>query len=122
MVTRLSTAPSPADDTDGIGDGDLTVETRHEGSTVAVLVSGCVDIGTAPLLRAVLDGVYVARPRRVELDLAGVTFLDSHALTTIVAARRRLAAQRSTLAVRRPSRSAARVLTTSGLHRVLEVA
>ena len=101
---------------------DLAVETSREGSTVTVRVRGEVDPGSAPLLRAVLDGVYAARPERVDLDLSGVTYLDSSSLGTLVAARRRLASQHAVLAVRRPSRYADRVLRASGLTRVLEVA
>lgn len=99
---------------------DLSVATVREGSTVAVTVRGEVDIATAPLLRAVLDGVYAAEPRRVELDLSGVAFLDSHALTTLIAARRRLAARGAVLVLRAPSRPVARLLTASGLDRVFE--
>lgn len=101
---------------------DLAVRARRQGSTVVVDVRGDVDPGTAPLLRAVLDGVYAARPDRVDLDLSGVTYLDSASLATLVAARRRLAAQRAVLSIRRPSRPAAQVLHASGLDRVLEVA
>ena len=99
---------------------DLSVETCREGSMVVITVRGEVDIATAPLLRAVLDGIYAARPRRVEIDLSGVTFLDSHALTTLVAARRRLAAVGAALVLRQPSRPVTRVLAISGLDRVFE--
>ena len=97
---------------------DLVIETSREGSTVVIAVRGEVDIATAPLLRAVLDGVYAAHPRRVEVDLSEVTFLDSHVLTTLIAARRRLAAARAALALRDPSRQVVRVLAASGLDRV----
>jgi anti-anti-sigma factor len=99
---------------------DLSVETCRDGAMVVVTVRGEVDIATAPLLRAVLDGIYAARPRRVEMDLSGVTFLDSHALTTLIAARRRLAAGDVALVLRPPSRPVARVLAVSGLDRVFE--
>lgn len=102
--------------------GDLAVETSREGSTVTVHVRGDLDPATAPLLRAVLDGVWAARPERVHLDLSGVSYLDYSVLATLVAARRRLAANEAVLAVRRPSSFADRVLRMSGLHRVLDVA
>lgn len=100
---------------------DLSVETAREGSIVHVTVRGEVDIATAPLLRAVLDGVYAAHPHRVEIDLSGVAFLDSHGLTTLIAARRRLAARGAALVLRAPSRPVARVLAASGLHRVFDL-
>jgi anti-sigma B factor antagonist len=96
---------------------DLVVETFRAGSTVVVAVRGEVDIATAPLLRAVLEGVYAAGPRHVEVDLSGTTFLDSHALTTLIVARRRLATTGAELVLREPSRPVARVLSASGLDR-----
>lgn len=100
---------------------DLSIQTAHAGSTVFVTVRGEVDIATAPLLRAVLDGVYAAVPHRVEIDLSGVAFLDSQALTTLIAARRRLAARGAALVLRAPSRPVVRVLAASGLDRVFDL-
>lgn len=100
---------------------DLSVETAREGSKVVVTVRGEVDVATAPLLRAVLDGIYAARPRYVEINLSGVTHLDSHALTTLIAARRRLAAQHAALTLRAPSQPVLHVLAVSGLERVFDV-
>ncbi|HEX6756517.1 MAG TPA: STAS domain-containing protein [Mycobacteriales bacterium] len=96
---------------------DLVVETHREGTTLLVSVVGEVDVATAPLLRAVLDGLRTARPRRVEVDLSGVAFLDSQGLTVLVAARRRLAAEQIVLALRAPSRAATNALIASGLDR-----
>jgi anti-sigma B factor antagonist len=96
---------------------DLVVETHREGTTLVVSVRGDVDIATAPLLRAVLDGLPTARPPRVEVDLSAVTFLDSQGLTTLVAARRKLAAVQIALALRAPSRPATHALVAAGLDR-----
>lgn len=100
----------------------LSVDTRRVGTTAIVTVRGELDIATAPLLRVVLDGIYPSRPRRVEVDLSGVTFLDMAALGTLVAARRRLASRRAALVVRQPSPPVARVLSLSGLDRVFDLA
>lgn len=96
---------------------DLVVETHREGSTLVVSVRGEVDISTAPLLSAVLDGLHTARPRRVEVDLSAVTFLDSQGLNTLVAARRALAALDIPLALVAPSRQATDALVAAGLDR-----
>ena len=72
---------------------DLVVETSRDGTTLVVSVRGEVDIATAPLLRAVLEGLPQSRPRRVEVDLSEVTFLDSQGITCLVAGRRRFAAE-----------------------------
>lgn len=88
----------------------FVVDTHRDGATEVVVVRGEVDIATAPLLRAVLDSVVGRRPARVEVDLAGVSFLDAYALTTLAAVRRRLATRRAVLALRDPSPAASRVL------------
>lgn len=96
---------------------DLVVETHREGTTLVVSVRGEVDVSTAPLLSAVLESLHTARPRRVEVDLSGVTFLDSHGLSTLVAARRALAAVHVPLALVAPSRPATYALVAAGLDR-----
>lgn len=96
---------------------DLVVETSRDGTTLVVSVRGEVDIATAPLLRAVLDGLPLSRPRRVEVDLSGVTFLDSQGIGVLVAARRRLAAERVGFVLRSPSRPATHALLAAGLDR-----
>jgi anti-anti-sigma factor len=93
----------------------FVVDTHRDGSTDVVAVRGEVDIATVPLLRAVLDAVVARRPARVEVDLSAATLLDAHALTTLVAARRRLSARHAVLALRDPSPVAMRVLRLTRL-------
>lgn len=96
---------------------DLVVETSRDGTTLVVSVRGEVDIATAPLLRAVLEGLPQSRPRRVEVDLSEVTFLDSQGITCLVAGRRRFAAEGIGFALRSPSRPAAHALLAAGVDR-----
>lgn len=100
----------------------FTIEAVHGDSNEIVIVRGDLDIATAPLLEAVLDTVLSTRPRRLEVDLAGVTFLDAHALATLNAARRRQTARHATLVLRQPSPIARRVLALTGLDRLLDMA
>lgn len=99
---------------------DFAVEVVHGGRQEVVVIRGELDLATAPLLRAALDTVHARRPRRVEVDLSGVSFLDAHAMTTLVAARRRLGARGATLALHRPSPIVRRVLDLTGFDRVFE--
>ena len=101
---------------------DLVVSTHREGATAVVVVRGDVGIATVPLLRAVLDGVCATGPARIEVDLSAAASFDSHALTVLVAARRRMAGQRAVLAIREPSPLVRRVLARSGLERAFEYA
>jgi anti-anti-sigma factor len=92
----------------------FVVDTHRDGANDVVVVRGEVDFATAPLLRAVLDSVVGRRPARVEVDLSGTSFLDTDALTTLAAVRRRLAARRAVLVLRDPSPAASRLLELTG--------
>jgi anti-sigma B factor antagonist len=100
----------------------FVVDTHRNGTTEIVVVSGDVDIATAPLLRAVLDAVVARRPNRVEIDLSGATFLDAHALTTLAAVRRRLGGRRAQLVLRDPSPAALRLLELTRMTLTFEIA
>ena len=65
----------------------MTVQAVTSAESCTVTVRGDVDTDSAPDLRACLLDV-LARPdvSAVELDLTGVTFLDSAGLTTLVIA------------------------------------
>jgi anti-anti-sigma factor len=100
----------------------FVVDARRIGTTELVQVRGEVDIATAPLLRAVLEAVVGRRPTRVEVDLSGATFVDAHALTTLIAARRRLANRHAALVLRDPSPVVVRLLELSGTEYGFEIA
>lgn len=100
---------------------EFTVETVRGESSEAVVVRGELDVATVPLLEAVLDAVISLRPRRLEVDLAGVTFLDAQALGTLNSARRRQTARHATLVLRQPSAIVRRVLALAGLDRLFDV-
>lgn len=100
---------------------DFCVDVVHGDSQDVVVIRGELDLATAPLLRAALDTVHARRPRRVEVDLSGVSFLDACAVTTLVAARRRLGARGAALGLHRPSPIARRVLELTGFDRVFEI-
>ena len=100
---------------------DLAVHTVSGPDRETVVVRGELDMATVPLLRAVLDGVHARRPARVDIDLDAVTFLDASAVTTFIAARRRLAAHRAELVLCNPSPIARRVLALTGFDRVVPV-
>jgi anti-sigma B factor antagonist len=116
MTAATLVRTSADDDSEDFG-VDVVRGDLHE----TVRVRGELDVATAPLLRAALDGVYARQPARVEMDLSGITFLDASSLATLIAARRRLAAQRAVLVLVDPSPIARRVIGLAGLDRVLEV-
>ncbi|HST63977.1 MAG TPA: STAS domain-containing protein [Mycobacteriales bacterium] len=101
--------------------GEFAIDVVRADGQETVRVRGELDIATAPLLRAALEGVYARRPVRVEVDLSEVTFLDASSLAGLIAARRRLAAQRAVLVLVDPSPIVRRVLDITGLDRMTDV-
>jgi anti-sigma B factor antagonist len=89
---------------------------RQDGVPV-VAVTGEVDIGTAPLLRAELTAQLAQSPVVLVVDLREVTFFDSSGIGALLAARRR-AADLRVVADRSP---VLRTLRFAGLDTVFRV-
>jgi len=88
--------------------------------TVQVAVIGEVDLSTSDLLRVRLLTVLSAlRPHRIEVDLAGVTFLDCSGLTVLVVLGQAAARLGCRLRITNPQPIVRRVLDLTGLLNVL---
>jgi len=88
--------------------------------TVRVAVAGEIDMSTADMLHAGLLGVLSALPpERIEVDLAGVTFMDCSALTVLVVAGNAAARTGCQLRITNPQPIVRRVLGLTGLLDVL---
>jgi anti-anti-sigma regulatory factor len=59
---------------------ELAVQIRRDGARPLVAVSGDLDLTGQELLEAVLAHVRASGARLIEVDLAGVTFADTHGL------------------------------------------
>jgi len=112
------TAPS----VDSAPDG-LTIKTVATGGGCAVTVRGDVDADTAPRLRVcLLEVLGRSDVTTVDLDLAGVTFLDSAGLTALVVAHRAAQHNGRVLSLRTgTSRAVVRPLQITGLFGVLTI-
>ena len=100
---------------------DVRAATSSSGTTV--LVSGEIDSSTAPGLRTCLLEV-IERPGQgtVEVDLRGVTFLDSAGLSALATAHRAAVAAGRVLQMRCGStRAVLRPLQITGLYSVFTV-
>jgi anti-sigma B factor antagonist len=91
----------------------LRVDPGTEGRVV-VTVGGEVDLGSAPLLDAVLLDVCAAGHRDVTIDLARVTFIDVLGVEVIAEAAAAISAAGGKISVRALSRPARRVLDLLG--------
>jgi anti-sigma B factor antagonist len=106
------------------GDEATRVVISHLGPSPdlrVLTVRGELDISTSALLQRELDGLLSAGTPRVEVDLSGVVFMDSSALSALVAAHERAGAQGQTLSLLSPSPACAKVLGITGLDRVFNL-
>jgi anti-sigma B factor antagonist len=95
---------------------------RLDAGVAVVTLTGEIDVATCELLRAgLLRVVTDENDRGLVVNLAGVNFMDSTGLGVLVGVWHRLGARRGTLALAAPSRQIRRVLTGTGLTKVLAV-
>ncbi|MBU0639144.1 MAG: STAS domain-containing protein [Planctomycetes bacterium] len=66
----------------------LQIQTREEDGQRIVQISGEVDLGSSPQLRTMLVELASQRPARVIVDLAGVGYMDSSGVGTMVELKR----------------------------------
>jgi anti-sigma B factor antagonist len=94
---------------------EFGVDVTGASEDVTIIVTGELDLATCPQLADALDGVVDGRHGSVAVDLSGVTFLDSTALTVLITFRQRLQSLGRRLVLDQPSPVVVRVLTISGL-------
>lgn len=90
------------------------------GPSRLVELAGEADM-TSVLLKDVLDAEVAAAPVLLVLELSRLTFMDSWALHTILAAARGLRASGGTLVLAAPSAAVRRVLELSGADTLVDV-
>ena len=83
-------------------------------------LAGELDLADAPALRDALRGAVERSPRRLVVDLAEVTFIDSTALGVLIEARSRLS-DRNGFRLAAPGLETRRALEVSGLDRHFSV-
>jgi anti-anti-sigma factor len=104
----------------GTGDGAFAWTVAHGEEDRAVLTfSGDLDVAVAQRFRQALVDLAEAGTVHLDLDLDGVTFLDSHGLSVLLHARSRVVRQGGSLHVVALSPQVQRVLETTGTCRLL---
>lgn len=99
----------------GSGDGAGQGAVNAEEDRVTVHVAGEVDLDTTDQLAAGLEGCHGV----VLVDLAGVTFIDSSGLGTLVRTRNRLTSEGGDLFVQHPADNVRRLFEVTGLTELL---
>src|SRR4051812_1487417 len=92
-----------------------------DGDVHVVSVAGELDLHTSGDLSAELGDVIARKPRRVVVDLGGVTFLDSTALGALVTAAKRAHADGARAVVVTDDPHTMKLFRITALDRVLDV-
>ena len=98
-------------------DGRLVCEIGEVSAAArrVVTVRGEVDLATAPELEVRVRAVLGDAPHGIDLDLAGLTFIDSSGLRTLVALAKEASSRGGSLRLLNLPRHAQRVLELTGL-------
>ncbi|MGN8897741.1 anti-sigma factor antagonist [Flavonifractor sp. HCP28S3_F3] len=100
----------------------MAMNCRAEDRTLYAAIEGELDHHRAREILSELDRqIDQALPRRLTLDLGGVSFMDSSGLAVLLRARRRMEELNGTLRVTRVPQQAARVLRAAGLDKLIEL-
>lgn len=99
----------------------ISVTTSESGPVHVIHVVGEVDVTTAGLMRDALEAMLADGHRRLTLDLAEVTFMDSTALGVIVGRLRRLSRDGGTMTVVATHERVLRVFGITGLDQLMEI-
>ena len=96
-------------------DSTLDVRTAHEDARRVYLLTGEIDLATAPRLRSAVREAIEGSDEETVFDLRGVTFMDSSGLSIFL----EVAAAGTPMAIRSPSEAARRVIETTGVGHTL---
>ena len=97
---------------------DYTIQ--RQGDTITVAPQGDIALETVPVLREVLRNVVDSHAYgRIDVDMTGVTFLDSSGIGVLVAAQRAAAGNGTQLMLRDPGPMIRMVLQIAHLDGVL---
>jgi anti-anti-sigma factor len=102
--------------------GELSIESSRDGDVQIISLDGELDLANAELVGRELLRVEATDVRRIVLDLAGLTFLDSSGIRLLIAAAGRGDADGGRMTIRRPSKQVQRVLRIAGVLERLPVA
>jgi anti-sigma B factor antagonist len=87
--TPVRTPPDPDLGSSGKTSGPLLINTRRDGDSAAIALSGELDLASADELDAAIRSAEEAGTGRVVVDLSGVSFIDSTGLSVLLRAKKR---------------------------------
>ncbi|WP_130870975.1 STAS domain-containing protein [Intestinimonas massiliensis (ex Afouda et al. 2020)] len=100
----------------------MAITCTGEGRTLYAVLDGELDHHRAREILAELDRqIDLELPRRLTLDLGGVSFMDSSGIAVLLRASRRMKELDGTLRVVHVPQQAAKVLRAAGLDKLMEL-
>jgi len=99
----------------------LSLSARTERGYVIAVLSGELDIASAPALREQLLGLLTPATSRLIIDLSAVSYADASGLTVLVGTGRRAGLLGGHLRLATPSPEVARALSLTGLDQHLDI-
>jgi anti-sigma B factor antagonist len=100
----------------------INVTREQVAEAVVVTVEGSVDYQTSPELKGELKVVLDGTPPKVVVDLAGVSFMDSSGLATLVEVMQKMAPYKGRILLCNLSKAVRGVFEISNLDRVFHIA
>jgi anti-anti-sigma factor len=105
---------------DAVGLLHVAVVVDGGGREIVLHVTGEIDLSTCGRLRDAIEP-HLGPRKQVILELSGVRFMDSSCLGILEHARTSLTADGGSLVLRNPSRVAHRLLTLTGLTKLMAI-
>lgn len=99
----------------------LCVDSSSEADTARIVADGEVDLATVNKLRSAVTEMVKQGARHLTVDLDKVTYIDSSGLGMLIGAHKRMASTGGTLTIRCSQARVLRLLSITGLDRVLRV-
>lgn len=93
----------------------ITVDWTDSGDVCRCALAGELDLTTEPRVRRALFQALASRPRRLIIDLADVSFIDSTGLRVLLSARNRAATMGSRVSLARVGSAVQRTLQIANL-------
>jgi stage II sporulation protein AA (anti-sigma F factor antagonist) len=95
--------------------------TRREGARVTLIVRGEVDLDTAEELRDAVLACFREAPAQVNVDVTGVSFLNSSGVNALLAGAREADGRDVRFTVSNPQPAVRKVIATVGLNDVFGI-
>jgi anti-anti-sigma factor len=113
--------PYPVTGKGAMGDDQASFVRSERDGRATLVVTGEIDLVTAPYLRDELAAVVGGAGSTTVVDLSGVTFIDSSGLGALIDARTAIDATDATLVLLNPSGPCRRVLELTGTAVLFEI-